>query len=128
MALPSEDHCGASSPRLSAGGENVSCRAFSPPPVVGTIQMWVLAPSAVESVTEKSTSFPSGESCGPPMPFRWRRSSLVGKWGSSAASADGTEANAKASKPAKRRNRAKRMGSEYTGENDPQLRVSATQG
>src|ERR1035437_10471370 len=56
------------------------------------------------------------------MAFKWRRSSLVGKWGSSAASTDGAEANARASNPAKKRNRAKRMGSEYTGESEPHLR------
>jgi len=63
----------------------VSWRRESAAAEVETSQMWVFAPSAVESVTVNSTCVPSGESCGAPRAFRWRKSSVLGKRGESAA-------------------------------------------
>src|SRR3569833_2030490 len=92
MAEPSGVHCGLCSPRLSDGGELVSWCALSLPlPGAGTIHRCVAAPSAVALVTAKRICLPSGESCGFVSDFKWRRSSLIGKWGAFCCISGGLE-------------------------------------
>src|SRR5580704_7810637 len=93
--LPSGIHCAEDSPCFSEDGVKVSWRAVFC--CTSMSQMCVFAPSAVASAICTRTLRPSGETRGSESERTWRKSSLEGKWLSSAACASESEVRQTAS-------------------------------